>query len=117
MIDVAVEPLITLSQAADLVPRRRRGRKTAVATIYRWASCGVRGTVLETLQVGGSRCTSVRALQRFFDRLSGGVGTPSRPVTSRDEGRRAKAAGRALDLRWRPKKKGRSRGQPERPHA
>src|SRR5262245_8049674 len=111
MIDVAVEPLITLTEAAALVPRRRRGRKTSVTTLYRWASSGIRGIVLETLQAGGSRCTSVRALQRFFDSLSGGVGTPSRPVTRRDEGRRAKAADSALDRRWRAKK-GRSRGQP-----
>src|SRR5262249_3689525 len=103
MIDVAVEPLITLTEAAALVPRRRRGRKTSVTTLCRWASSGVRGVVLESIQVGGSRCTSIGALQRFFDSLSSGVGTPSRPVTSRDEGRRAKAADRALDGRWRPK--------------
>ena len=31
---------------------------------------GVRGVILEALQVGGRRCTSVEALQRFFKALS-----------------------------------------------
>ena len=64
------EQLIPLSEAADQIPRRHRGRKTAVSTLYRWATTGVRGVVLETLQVGGTRCTSLAALQRFFDALS-----------------------------------------------
>ena len=31
---------------------------------------GCRGVVLETIQVGGTRCTSREALQRFFENLS-----------------------------------------------
>jgi hypothetical protein len=69
-IDITAEQLIPLSEAADRIPRRRRGRKTAVSTLYRWADKGVRGVVLETLQCGGSLCTSMPALQRYFDRLS-----------------------------------------------
>src|SRR6185312_2798821 len=69
-IDISREPLIPFTQAAAHVPRRRRGRKTSVATLYRWAIRGLRGVVLETLQVGGTKCTSLQALQRFFNRLS-----------------------------------------------
>jgi hypothetical protein len=70
MIDSASETLISLAQAANELPRRRRGRKTHVSTLFRWTTAGCRGIVLETLQVGGTRCTSKEALQRFFERLS-----------------------------------------------
>jgi hypothetical protein len=70
-IDFGSEQVIPLSDAADVIPRRRQGRKTAVSTLHRWATTGVRGVKLEVLQVGGTRCTSVPALQRFFDRLAG----------------------------------------------
>jgi Protein of unknown function (DUF1580) len=71
LIDTTVESPIPLTQAAAELPRRRRGRKTHVSTLYRWATSGCRGVVLESIQVGGTRCTSREALQRFFERLSG----------------------------------------------
>jgi Protein of unknown function (DUF1580) len=70
MIDTTVEAPIPLAQAADDLPERRRGRKTHVSTLFRWSTAGCRGVVLETIQVGGTRCTSREALQRFFERLS-----------------------------------------------
>jgi hypothetical protein len=73
MIDSTSECIISLAQAADELPRRRRGRKTHVSTLYRWATVGCRGVVLESLQVGATRCTSKQALQRFFERLSASV--------------------------------------------
>jgi hypothetical protein len=85
MIDTQSEQVITFGQAADCLPRRRRGRKTHVSTIYRWASSGHKGVILESLQIGGTRCTSKQALQRFFERLSesrqigAGPGGSSRP--------------------------------------
>ncbi len=78
MIDTLTESVLTFSQAADELPRRRRGRKTHVSTLYRWATAGCRGVVLETIQIGGSRCTSREALQRFFERLS----VPPGPASS-----------------------------------
>lgn len=65
------ENLITLSEAAALLPRRRRGRPTHPSTLFRWAGQGLRGVRLEIVQVGGTRCTSREALARFFSRLSG----------------------------------------------
>jgi hypothetical protein len=70
MIDSASETLLSLAQAAGELPRRRRGRKTHVSTLFRWTSAGCRRVVLESIQVGGTRCTSREALQRFFERLS-----------------------------------------------
>lgn len=75
MIDSLNEALLPLAQAADELPRRRRGKKTHISTLYRWAVAGCRGIRLETVQVGATRCTSREALQRFFERLS--VDTPN----------------------------------------
>jgi hypothetical protein len=101
-IDITTDPPITFAQAAALVPRRRRGRKASVSTLYRWAKPpGTRGIVLETIQVGGTLCTSVGALQRFFDLLTAarsGAGVPADALHS-DE-KRAKAADADLDRRW-----------------
>ena len=55
------ETVISLSEAARVLPRLRRGRKVHTSTLYRWASRGLKGVVLETLQVGGTTCTSREA--------------------------------------------------------
>ncbi len=69
-IDVQDEQVVSLRAACDLLPRRRAGKKPAVETLYRWSLRGCRGIKLETVQVGATRCTSVEALQRFFDALT-----------------------------------------------
>jgi hypothetical protein len=70
MIDFASEKVITLTHATRILPQRREGKRPNIATLYRWSIRGVKGVVLETIQIGGSRCTSIEALQRFFERLS-----------------------------------------------
>ena len=67
MIDNANEEILTLAQAAAELPRRRRGRKTHVSTLYRWTVSGCRGVILESIQIGATRATSREALQRFFE--------------------------------------------------
>lgn len=74
MIDLLSERVISFTDATAVLPRRRAGRKPHVATLYRWAQKGCRGVRLETIQIGGTKCTSVEALQRFFERLSGSSG-------------------------------------------
>ena len=81
MIDHQTETLRSLTEAAAGLPRRRGGQRVHVATVYRWAARGCRGVRLETIQIGGTKCTSLEALQRFFERLS----DPDRDV-GRDEG-------------------------------
>jgi hypothetical protein len=70
MIDISSEELISLTEAANRLPKRRQGKRTAASTLYRWATVGLRGVQLETLPCGGMLCTSMNALQRFFDRLA-----------------------------------------------
>ena len=70
MVDTTIETPIPLTQAADELPRRRGRRNRHVSTLFRWSTVGCKGIILETIQVGGTRCTSREALQRFDERLS-----------------------------------------------
>src|SRR4051794_11026802 len=100
MIDVAVEDIFPLSDAPDTryIPRKR-GRKVHLATLYRWASRGIRGVKLEVIRVGGATCTSGEALQRFFNRLTEAEADPDRqaPRTSAARTRAVEQADRELD--------------------
>jgi hypothetical protein len=94
MIDPNSESLISLSEAARHLPRRRAGKRPHVSCIYRWTTSGCRGVVLESVQVGGTRCTSKEALARFFRRLTQG-GAADAP-TVRTCAQRQRAAEKAM---------------------
>lgn len=70
MIKLKAETILSFQEACKRLPRRRAGRRPCPETLYRWANPGLRGIKLETIQVGGTLCTSLEALQRFFDKLS-----------------------------------------------
>ncbi len=82
MIVLAKETVVSFAEAAGFFPRRRQGKKPNIATLYRWSTNGCRGVVLETCQVGGTRCTSIEAIQRFVDALSLPGGQPVRRASS-----------------------------------
>src|SRR5208282_97143 len=69
-IDIQTEQVITPAKATHLCPERRRGARPNAATIWRWMLNGVKGIRLESIMVGATRCTSVEAMQRFFDSLT-----------------------------------------------
>ncbi len=71
-IEPSTEELISLAEAARLLPARRAGKRPHVSCIYRWTTSGCKGVVLESIQIGGTRCTSREALARFFQRLTQG---------------------------------------------
>jgi hypothetical protein len=75
MIDLLKETIISLTTAAKQLPARRGGKRPHVSTLYRWSKDGHRGVILETLQCGGTRCTSAEGLARFFTALSQAAGT------------------------------------------
>jgi hypothetical protein len=70
MIDLTTETILTFADARSRLPKRRRGKRPDISTLYRWAQVGLHGIRLETIKIGGQTCTSVEALQRFFDALS-----------------------------------------------
>lgn len=71
-IDPLSEHVISLADAAQTCPARRGGKQPHVSCIYRWTTSGCKGVVLESIQFGGTRCTSREAIARFIDRLTYG---------------------------------------------
>jgi hypothetical protein len=69
-IDPFSEELLTLTEAASFCPRHRRGKKPHASTLYRWATRGSRGVVLDALRTPGGLATTKEALRRFFAELS-----------------------------------------------
>lgn len=74
MIDVTKEQVFRLSELPKWAIAGTVGDGNPVrlsrSTGYRWSRHGLRGVVLETVQVGGSRFTSLEALQRFVADLT-----------------------------------------------
>lgn len=73
MIDPLTERVVSLTDAAKLCPRRRAGKQPHASCMYRWTTTGCRGVVLESVQVGATRCTSHEAMARFFAALTAAV--------------------------------------------
>jgi hypothetical protein len=80
MINLLTERVITLVEAARLVPPGRGGRPTHLSTLLRWINPGVRGVRLEAARLGGRWVTSHEALQRFAERLTAARASPPPPV-------------------------------------
>jgi len=102
-IDSLSEELVSLTEAARILPKRRRGKRPHTATLYRWTVRGCRGVILESMQCGGTRCTSRQALQRFFDALTAlAAGDPAAapaptPARPKPRARDVAAAAKLLD--------------------
>ena len=76
-IDFSKEQSITLAQVPIHVPSRC-GKKVHSSTVYRWATKGARGRVLESVMVGGIRYTTIEAVRRFLSANSQ-VATMTKP--------------------------------------
>jgi hypothetical protein len=59
------ESLLTLQQAAGIIPRVN-GRRFTSSTIWRWCRKGVHGVHLDHVRMGRAILTSKPALNRFF---------------------------------------------------
>ena len=91
-IDLLSEHVVSLTKATSHLPRRRKGKRPNVSTLFRWAQHGIKGVRLETIQVGGCKCTSLEALQRFCDRLTQGLDPEAQPARSSVRPQRAAVA-------------------------
>ena len=81
-IDITTETVVSLTEATKHLPERRTRKRANVATLYRWTNGGCRGVRLDYLMVGGTRCTSLEALQRFFDALTAAAEADQPPAPS-----------------------------------
>lgn len=84
MIEIDRDEVIALRHVAKFLPSGRlEGKSVHHATVYRWASKGIGGIVLETVFIGGIRFTSKTALMRFIEQRNGGR-LPVLPPPKRD---------------------------------
>jgi hypothetical protein len=74
MIDIKSESLLTLAQAAAMLPG-----KPSLCALWRWRKKGIRGRQLESVVIGGKVYTSVEALARFAQQQ----GSADGPKTTR----------------------------------
>ena len=65
MIDFMQEDVISMAEAAKLLPGRPN-----LSTIWRWYRKGRGGVRLETIKCGSKRLTSVEAIGRFVERCT-----------------------------------------------
>ena len=65
MINIQTESLIPFRKVPAWT-KEHLGNRVHPTTIHRWRLRGARGVKLETLLAGGTRYTSVEALNRFF---------------------------------------------------
>ena len=72
-IDPLSEELLTMSQAAALLPKRRGGSRVAITTLWRWRTRGSKGVRLATVRVGGCVYTTAAALRDFIESQQSGT--------------------------------------------
>jgi hypothetical protein len=75
MIDISTESILSLREAAKLLPSSRLGRPCSFQCILRWILNGTKSpdgqiVKLEALRLGGRWITSREALQRFAEALT-----------------------------------------------
>jgi hypothetical protein len=61
---VPTDEYISLKEVPNYLPKRN-GKKVHYSTVYRWATKGVRGQVLQTELIGGILYTTTGALLKF----------------------------------------------------
>lgn len=83
---------LTLHEVVCLL--REHGQPRSYYTIWRWTSRGLRGVLLETEPIGGSLCTSLAALRRFFRAIA-----EARNERLQGNGKRRKPVKPRMDIR------------------
>lgn len=97
MIDIANEQLISLAEAAQMLPCGRKDRYPNVKTVYAWTKNGCRGILLATVQLAGRRATSKEAVHRFIQALTAAAGTKPPKSGRRSDNKRQAAIEVELD--------------------
>lgn len=73
------EELLTFSQAAKALPRRRGGSTASTSTLWRWSRRGSRGVVLRIVRIGGNVYVPRSALIDFIAARSAVDRVPQQP--------------------------------------
>jgi hypothetical protein len=82
------ETLLSISQAARLLPPGREGKPVHPSTVLRWILAGSGGVRLEARRMGSRWVTSREALDRFSAALTArALGEPVAPTSTAQVGR------------------------------
>jgi hypothetical protein len=106
-VDYFEERLLTLGQAAKLLPGRQPGKPIAVVTVSRWCLRGLRGTRLRSVMVGGRRCTTKKWIKEFIQNVNSNESWQTGSPNTRTPDQRRRAADQAardLAAAWRRSK-------------
>lgn len=103
MIDIEHEKLIAIHDVPKVLPPDHNRKRIHKSAVYRWMQRGRGGVRLEWIKIGGTRYTSLEALQRFADACTRSeTSTASEPsqIQSPQQARRRveRAAARAQDV-------------------
>jgi hypothetical protein len=100
MIETIVERPIPLRKIpAAAIPGQ--GTSSFIPTpLHRWCLLGVRGIRLESVMVGGRRCTSIEALNRFFQAVTAAANGDRQPMAAGSRARREQAGAVQEDVAW-----------------
>ena len=88
------EELLTFSQVATLLPRRRGGSTASTSTIWRWTRRGSRGVILRVVRVGGHVYVPRSALIEFIEQRSEVGHSPQQPSPKTASDRAMRQLGR-----------------------
>jgi hypothetical protein len=103
MFDFQTEKVISLREAARMMPSCRQGKALHHLTVHRWIFKGVDGVQLEGARLGGQWVTSREALARFSEALTVKRTLPrlneDKPVGRPEKARKRKDEGTERDLR------------------
>ena len=91
-IDLRKERIIPLRDYPNHLPIRK-GKRLNRSAGYRHAIAGVRGVKLEIIQLPSGRYTSIEAIQRFVDLLTGQALPPAPPKQQRHKQSRRRQHG------------------------
>jgi Protein of unknown function (DUF1580) len=99
MIDTVAERPIPLDQIPPEAIPGRGGNPVHKVTLSLWHRRGIRGIRLETIMVGGRRCTSLEALSRFYQAISQKPDPHHEPkaIATRTRRQKNKAVRKAID--------------------
>jgi hypothetical protein len=98
MLELEHETIVPLAKAGKhpLLQRGRRpGQPVHRSVLERWRTRGIRGIVLETALIGGTRVTTEQAIERFIERLNT-PGADSDSITPRQNAKMHEQAKREL---------------------
>jgi hypothetical protein len=76
-INILAETVVSFNDLVSRILPGNGGKRVHIGTPHRWRTQGLRGVRLEAIKVGGRWCTSLQALERFFDVLSRGASPPT----------------------------------------